>query len=322
MDYERGGAQKDYYEEEEVIKRNCPLCDNSSYLEICKERGFIGIVRCNNCRLIYANPMVKEPEKNYWGDEKKYFEEARLIFKDTARHHRDPNYLKDLKTIEKMKPHGNFLDIGTNMGSFLRHTRGRKWNVIGVEPSPVLSDMARKYFGLNIKTAYLDNAGFEKEYFDVVTMTDVFEHIPNPKKMLEDIKKVIKKDGILFIKVPNGNYNVLKLQLAKMAGKIKDYDIFDSYEHVTHFTQATLTSMLRESGFKVMKTMIAKPIQIPVWHKYVGHYYVYPSPWFLDWKNYILRVLFYWISKVERVLRFGNIGYFAPNIIMITTRKD
>ena len=46
----------------------------------------------------------------------------------------------------------------------------------------------------------------------------------------------------------------------------------------------------------------------------------YPSPWILDWKNYTLRSLFYWISKIERALRLGNIGYFAPNIVVIAEK--
>jgi len=321
-DYEKGGRQKEYYSESEVILRDCPLCGGKDYVNIYTERGNIGIVKCKECGLIYVNPMVKDPEKNYWGDEKKYFEEARLIFEGKAKSHRDVNYLEDLKVIESIKPKGNFLDIGTNMGFFLRHTRGRSWNVTGIDPSPSLSEMARKYFGLNVKTCYLNEAGFEDEYFDVVTMTDVFEHIPEPKKLLADIKNVIKEDGILFIKVPNGKYNMLKLWLAKLAGKTKDYDIFDSYEHVTHFTHNTLEKMLKECGFKVKKSYIGLPIQLPAWHKYVGHYYQYPSPWFMDWKNYTMRSLFYWISKIERILRFGNIGYFAPNVIMIATKKD
>lgn len=322
MDYEKGGMQKECYSEKEVVSRNCPLCGSNDYLNIYNERQALGIVRCKNCSILYTNPMLKEPEKVYWGDEKKYYEEARLIFKDLAAHHRDPNYIADLKIIEKLKPGGNFLDIGTNMGFFLRHALGKKWDVFGVEPSPVLSDMAGKYFGLNVKACYLKEAGFKDDFFDVVTMTDVFEHIPQPKEMLKDIKKVLKKDGILFIKVPNGNYNLLKLFLARITRKLEIHDIFDSYEHVTHFTHATLTKILSECGFKVKDIFIGKPIQLPVWHKYIGHFYQYPTPWTLDPKNYILRKLFYWISKIERVLRFGNIGYFAPNIIMIATRKD
>ena len=322
MDYERGGTQKEYYGEDEVIRRNCPLCYGNDYLSIYKERRSIGIVRCKTCRLIYTNPMVKEAEKNYWGEEKKYYEEARLIFKGKAGHHRDPNYLEDLKRIEDIKPEGNFLDIGTNMGFFLRHTRGRRWNVFGVEPSPALSEMARKYFGLNVKTAYLDNAGFKKDFFDIITMTDVFEHISQPKGILEDIKGLLKKDGILFIKVPNGNYNLLKLWLAKITRRTQQHDIFDSYEHLTHFSYRTLKKVLEDCGFKIKKTFVGRPIQLPAWHKYVGHYYQYPSPWMLDVENHILRILFYRISKIEFLLRRGNIGYFAPNIVIIAQRKN
>jgi 2-polyprenyl-3-methyl-5-hydroxy-6-metoxy-1,4-benzoquinol methylase len=321
MNYEKGGKQKEHYGESEVIARDCPLCGGKDRIHICKERGNIGVVKCEGCGLIYVNPMVRDPEKNYWGDENKYYEEARMVFSGIAAHHRDPNYLEDLKIIEKMKPEGNFLDIGTNMGFFLRHTKGRKWNVTGVDPSPALSELARKHFGLNVKTCYLQGAGFKDESFDVVTMTDVFEHIPEPKKLLADIKKVLKKDGILFIKVPNGSYNLLKLNLAKLTGRLGKHDIFDSYEHVTHYSHKTLRRMLEGSGFKVRKAFIGRPIQIPVWHKYVGHYYQYPSPWFLDPVNYIMRALFYWISRIERMLRLGSIGYFAPNIIMIAERK-
>jgi len=321
MDYERGGLQKEYYSNEEVVRRNCPLCNNKDYLDIYKERGSIGIVRCKHCGLIYTNPIVKESEKNYWGDEEKYYEEAKLIFGGLAKHHRDENYLQDLRIIEKIKPEGNFLDIGTNMGFFLRHTRGKKWNVFGIEPSPALSEMAHKYFGLNVKTVYLDEAGFEDNFFDIVTMTDVFEHVAEPKTILLEIRKVLKRDGILFIKVPNGNYSLLKLWIARITKKVSDYDIFDAYEHLTHYTHKTFKKMLEDCRFEVKKVLIGKPIHCPVWHKYVGHYYQYPTPWILDAKNHILRILFYWISKLEFLFRFGHIGYFASNIVMIAVKN-
>lgn len=200
MEYCKGGLQKEFYTEEEVIKRQCPFCNSAGYTYIHKERGALGIVKCKYCKLIYTNPIVKEAEKNYWGDEKKYYEEARLIFNGLAKHHRDENYLQDLRIIEHMKPEGNFLDIGTNMGFFLRHTRGKTWNVFGIEPSPALSQMARKYFELNVKTAYLEDAGFKDDFFDIVTMTDVFEHIVNPKIMLLEIKKVLKKTAYYLLK--------------------------------------------------------------------------------------------------------------------------
>jgi len=317
--YDKGGSQKDIYSASDVTWRNCPLCGKNNSSTIYKERAKLGIVRCKHCTLIYVNPIVKDSDKNYWGNEENYRKEAQLLFDGVAKHHRDPNYLEDLKLIERIKPEGEFLDIGTNMGFFLRHTSGRKWNTVGVEPSPTLSKIARRDFGLNVKTAYLHEAGFNDNSFDVVTMTDVFEHISDPKAILADVKRVIKKDGILFIKVPNGNYNLLKLKLAKATNRLTEHDIFDSYEHITHYTQKTLVGMLKSCGFTVNKVLVGRPVQLPVWHKYVGHFYQYPSPWILDARNHILRTLFYWISRFEYLLSFGRVGYFAPNITMIAS---
>ena len=322
IDYERGGRQKDVYDETEAINVPCPLCEKDEYREIYKERGVLGIVQCKDCNLIYVNPRLKNPEEVYHGDAEKYFKEAKLIFEGKAAHHRDPNYLEDLKLIHQYKPTGNFLDVGTNMGFFLRNAkRWNGWNLYGVEPSPSLSDMARKYFGLNVKTAFLEEAGFESEFFDVVTMTDVFEHIANPDKILNEVRRIIKPDGILFIKVPNGLFNLFKFKMAKWMGRLKDYDIFDSYEHVVHYSDKTLNKMLVKYGFKVIKVKIGRPIQLPVWHKYVGHFYQYPSPWCLDYKRQTGRSLLYFLSKAEFYLFGKKVGYLAPNIVAIVKKS-
>ena len=322
MYYEKGGAQKEIYTESDIKYVSCPLCSSNDYKEIYKEREVLGIVRCLSCTLIYVNPRLKDPEKTYWGNAEEYYNEARLIFEGKAKHHRDPNYFDDLKLIYKYKPSGNFLDIGTNMGFFLRNARDRRWNLYGVEPSPSLSEVARKYFNLDVKTAFLHEAGFTDYFFDIVTMTDVFEHLPEPGEVLVEVHRILKSDGILFIKVPNGLFNLSKFYLAKITGRLKDYDLFDSYEHVVHYSDKTLQSMLEKHGFMVLRMTLGKPIQLPVWHKYVGNYYQYPSPWYLDAKNYLGRELFYLIAKVKRLIFRRRIGHFAPNIIAIAKKKS
>lgn len=318
--YEKGGRQKKFYEESEVVFTSCPLCGASQYEEIYKERGSLGVVKCLQCDLIYANPRLKEPEQIYFGDTDKYFEEARLIFEGKAKHHRDTNYFIDLKLISKYKPSGNLLDIGTNMGFFLRNARDRGWNLYGIEPSPSLSEMARKYFGLNIKTGYLEEAGFNSNFFDVITLIDVFEHITQPAKMLTEVRRILKPSGILFIKVPNGLFNLFKFYTAKLTRRLKYYDVFDSYEHVVHYSEKTLRNMLKKFDFRIIKTYIGRPIQIPAWHKYVGYYYQYPSPWCLDPKDRFLRMLFYILSLMEFRLKANRVGYLAPNIIAIAKK--
>ncbi len=322
LNYERGGEQKAIYSNSDVIFTNCPLCEKDEYEQIYIERGALGIVRCKKCSLIYVNPRLKNPEHVYWGDAQKYFKEARLIFEGKALHHRDKNYEEDLKLIFKYKPSGKFLDVGTNMGFFLKSAKNwNVWDLCGVEPSPSLSDMARKYFQLNIRTSFLEEAEFEDESFDVITLTDVFEHISDPGKMLRDIRRIMKQDGVLFIKVPNGLFNLFKLNMAKRMGKLKDYDLFDSYEHVVHYSHKTLVKILEKNGFRTLDVTIGRPIQLPVWHKYVGHFYLYPSPLCLDFKRQIGRSLLYHFSKIEFYLKWKEIGALAPNIITIASKS-
>lgn len=320
--YLRGGTQKEHYTQEEVESVACPLCASSRYSHIATERGALSIVRCSECSLIYVNPRLKQPEKIYWGDKDRYFEEARLIFLGKASHHRDKNYVADLKLIASHKPSGRFLDVGTNMGFFLRNASNMGWDLYGVEPSPPLSELAREHFGLNVKTAFLETAGFDQNFFNIVCMSDVFEHIPNPSTFLDEVRRILKPDGILFTKVPNGLFNILKFKLTTFIGKgnANKYDIFDSYEHVVHYTHDTLRMMLQKNGFDVTTITFGRPIQLPVWHKYVGHYYQYPSPKRLDFKHFFMREFFYWLGYVEFFLRSRKIGYFLPNIIAISRK--
>lgn len=322
IDYERAGTQKEHYVQSEVEHVSCPFCESREYKKIYNERGALGIVSCQKCNLIYVNPRLKEPEKIYWGNIDKYFKEAKLIFEGRARHHRDSNYIEDLKLIHKYKPTGEFLDVGTNMGFFLRNAKNRGWNLYGVEPSPSLSEAARKYFGLNVKTAFLENAGFKDDFFDVVTMTDVFEHVSDPGGVLTEARRILKPDGIIFIKVPNGNFNLFKFNLARITGRLTDYDLFDSYEHVVHYSDRTIRLMLKKYGFKTIKMAIGRPIQVPVWHNYVGQYYQYPSPWIIDFKRQTARNILYILSLIEYRVRLNKVGCLAPNIIVIAKKVD
>lgn len=106
-----------------------------------------------------------------------------------------------------------------------------------------------------------------------------------------------------------------------MTGRLKDYDIFDSYEHVIHYSGGLLKKMLKQHGFKTIEQGIGSPIQLPVWHKFVGAYYQYPCPWRLDYKRQTARRVLFFLSKIEFYLSAKRIGYLAPNIVVIA-RKD
>jgi len=307
-DYIHGGTQKDFYTDSEKESCNCPLCNNNNYSNLGNERG-LSIVKCVNCDLIYTNPRAKNAQENYFGDADAFFNEARLIFKGKKVHHRNKNYEYELKKIKKIKPKGMLLDIGTNMGFFLKKAREFGWETEGVEPSPALSKIAREQFGLNIHATFLENADLPKKHYDIITLIDVFEHITNPKALLTKCNDILKDDGIIAIKVPNGDYNHFKQKLASILNKTSSMDIWDCCEHVVFYTPKTFEKMIESCGFSIKTFFIPIPINSPIWANLVGHYYQYPSPFILDWKRIIVRNIFFFVGKIERLIcskiRFG-----------------
>ena len=322
IEYERGGTQKDHYSADEVVAVPCPFCGSEAAKTLAVEHGSIGIRRCATCDLIYTSPRVEEPELTYWGDYEKYVAEARLIFSGQASHHRDPNYVEELELVEAHAPsRGRFLDVGCNMGMLLRLARGRGWDAVGVEPSPSLHRIATEQLGLTVHNCYLEDVpDSEHGSFDVVALSDVFEHVTDPRGFLATAARFLKPDGLLFVKVPNGRWSILKQRLPQLLGRAPSPNTWDSYEHVVHYTEPTLRAMLESEGFDPLVVTMSRPVQVPVWHEFVANYFQYPTPPALDWKRHLGRLAFHKLGRVESRLR-GEIGYCAPNLVVLARRS-
>ena len=316
-DYERGGTQKASYGPDEVVAVPCPYCGGNLATPLFQEYGSIEIVRCE-CSQIYTSPRIRSPEEVYWGDADAYFREARLIFEGKAPHHRDPNYLEELRLIERFRPPGTLLDVGCNMGMLLRLARERGWDGVGVEPSSPLAGLAREHLGLEVLNCFLNEVPTSYDgTYDVVALSDVFEHVSEPLAMLADVRRLLKPEGIMYVKVPNALFNVFKQRVAWIRGRSLQHGVWDSYEHVVHYTDKTLRRMLAKGGFDVLRLITPRPVQIPVWHHHLGQYFLYPSPFALDWKRHLGRSACHLWGKVARVLRFGSVGYLSPSLAIV-----
>jgi SAM-dependent methyltransferase len=320
QDYERGGTQKDVYSAEEVVTVPCPLCDGRDATPLYTEHGAIVVSQCSSCSLIYTSTRIKSPEQIYWGNEDSYFEESRLIFAGKATHHRDPNYLEEIKLIERFKRGGRFLDVGCNLGMLLRLAMKRGWEAVGVEPSPSLSRLAARH-GYKVHNCFLHELPKEDERsFDVIALSDVLEHICEPIPFLKTAAGYLKDDGVIYIKVPNARWNVFKQRALGLMRRKPAQGVWDSYEHVVHYTDVTLRKMLERGGLQPLLITMGKPVQTPVWHEHVGHYYQYPTPWALDMRRQLGRSVFHRLAQVERLLRRGSIGAFAPNVVAVARK--
>jgi len=241
-----------------LIEVACPACGGDRRRLLASE-GTLGIAQCQRCRLVFTSPRLAHPQDHYLGERESIMRKYGSILRGEAGHNRDANYDQELRVIAQIRPTGRLLDVGSHCGFFLRRARGMSWDLTGVEPSPNACTLGREFFGLNIVQGTLSEAAFPDQSFDVVTLVDVFEHIDQPSALLQEIRRVMKPNGVLFIKVPNVAYYLAKYRVATALGL--QIEIFDAKEHVAHYSLSTLRRTLNRSGFSVDKFFVPQPIQ-------------------------------------------------------------
>jgi len=99
---------------------------------------------------------------------------------------------------------GSILDVGCGNGLYLYHLKKNGWSVSGIDMSSKAVKFAQNKFKLkNIKRGFLEKTDYPPNNFKVVTMHHVIEHLYDPGKVLNKIRKSLKKDGILVVSTPN-----------------------------------------------------------------------------------------------------------------------
>lgn len=193
---------------------DCPLCHSSQaqLLGVRGNREHFGanphaephirtnVVKCSSCGFIFTNPMIVGLE---------HLEEE---------HYNNPdNYQQDesgsvaamferrLHYISGFKKSGSLLDVGAGKGEFLAIAKKHGWSVHGVEPSPEFCKYAKEHYGIDILQGFLSKDSFSPASFDLVSLHHVLEHVDDPEALLQLIRSYLKKDGLLFIEVPNAN---------------------------------------------------------------------------------------------------------------------
>jgi 2-polyprenyl-3-methyl-5-hydroxy-6-metoxy-1,4-benzoquinol methylase len=100
---------------------------------------------------------------------------------------------------------GELLDFGCGTGAFLKFTKDKGWNVIGMEPDKSAREKASTLLGSSVLSPE-ELLHLSSNKFDVITLWHVLEHVHALHETLENFRKVLNQDGILVIAVPNHAY--------------------------------------------------------------------------------------------------------------------
>ncbi len=79
----------------------------------------------------------------------------------------------------------------------------RGWEALGIELNERAAAYARDRMGLDIITGNFLEADLPNHYFDVISLWDVLEHLPDPLPVLKKISQIIRPGGLLVLNLPN-----------------------------------------------------------------------------------------------------------------------
>jgi len=197
------------------------------------------VVKCKKCHLIYVNPRIRQ-DLVIQG----YSEGSDEAFVSQAKG-REITFKKSLKLINKYAEKGKILDIGTAGGSFLHVAEEEGWEVHGIEPNRWMGEWGKKHYGIDIKPGTIFDHKYPDNYFDAVSLWDVLEHVPDPKKTLNECNRILKEGGVLIVNYPDIGSWLAKLMRRRW--------IFLLSVHFYYFTPKTITKMINMTGYDVVK---------------------------------------------------------------------
>ena len=231
---------------------DCGLC-GSAERDLKFREGLFSVVTCQHCGLTYVTPRLTESsflaevyDEGYWRSQ------AAKARGYTDYRADQPLYLKTYRRrLRVIRRHfggpGRVLDVGCAAGYFLCVMQDEGWRVTGLEPSDAIRSTAEALVGKeNVHAGLLGQVALEPASFELVTMWDVVEHIPDPVAALQEVRRLLAPGGRLVIETQN-----IDSGAARVLGK--RWQHYKHAEHLFHFNKRTIAEVLRRAGFEVLE---------------------------------------------------------------------
>lgn len=226
---------------------NCNLC-GSNECTLFKELNGYRLVKCKHCTLVYLNPRLTQQQINKECSAKYHIE--RLLGREPKLEKEieeeiDGNFAIVGEIIKKFGNKGNLLDIGCSAGFFIAGLKRYGWDVTGTDISEWAVKFAKQRLSLNVFKGSIEDIKFDKQ-FDVITMYQILEHLPDPLRSLKKVSKILTENGTLVIKGPN-------LASFDRIWHGKNWRGYTDQGHLYYFTPKTYRMILEKAGFSLQK---------------------------------------------------------------------
>jgi SAM-dependent methyltransferase len=286
-----------------IQQPECPVCQSGARSSGTKN-GF-HLYRCRQCGLLFLWPMPDNTLDIYSGD---YFTGASNGFGyvdyDRDKAAMKPTFEHYLRIIRGYRqPPGRLLDVGAATGYFTALANHDGWQASGIEPAAEAVRIAAGK-GLDVRQGILDETSYPPESFDVVTLWDVLEHIPDPNPVLSTVARILKPGGVAVFNTPDSGSLWARLMGLR-------WHLIVPPEHVNLFTARSMRAALQRHGFTVqVESRIGKKFTIQYVLQTLAH-----------WQN--LR-LWHWLSRSLQGSTLGQIGVpinLRDNMFVLASKR-
>ncbi len=237
---------------------SCLVCGNTLFTPLFSCKDFVAtgelfqLLRCNECSFLFTNPRPSSNEIGKYYQSERYVSHAgdkagfSFMYKlyDAVR---DFSIKQKLALIKSYHDGGNLMDLGCGLGYFLDGAiKDNTFKSIGIDISDDAINYVKKRFGYEVKNeSELDS--LTQNSFDIITQWHVLEHVHLLNERMQQLKRLLKENGTLFIAVPNSN--------SWDAKYYKEFwDGYDVPRHLYHFNQKSFDALMAKHGFKVVDT--------------------------------------------------------------------
>jgi len=229
-------------------------------------------------------PEKFDYDESYWGKTVDPDGKDRNMLSEEERKKQIEN-IQWIADIINSYPGGRLIDVGCGPGSFLSAIN-TKWEKHGVDISKVALEIAKKY--AHVRQGELPKMDYKLDYFDVVFMNHVIEHVEKPLEYVEAIYKILKVGGICIMGTPDFD--------SGCARRFKNnYRLLHDKLHISLFTSASLIKMLEDYKFRIIHV----------------EYPYFDSIWFTE--ENLLRMMD--VSKVSPPFYGNFVTVFAEKIL-------
>jgi SAM-dependent methyltransferase len=230
----------------------CPCCHGSKLQPWMKvegrfpeESGPYDLLRCSSCQHTWLdNRPTAEEMSFYYGPQ--YHKVVGHAGETSPK-----RWQRQLRVILKYKSEGNILDIGCSSGGFLASLKEGPWKLYGIEPSLPTAERARAITGGDIFAGDVADAYFPEDSFDVITCSDVMEHLYDPQEAFRRVYSWLKPGGIFYIFVPNIMSWEARIFRSHWFG-------LDLPRHLHHYSASSLSRFADTAGFRKVR-MVTPP---------------------------------------------------------------